>query len=68
MKILQEKFKGLGINSYKELKELTGCSESLAKQLWYGSKRDGNPLPLSRRMAIILKAKTNASLDYLFME
>jgi len=65
MKTLQEKLKGLGITSYKELERLTECSESLAKQLWYGSKREGKPLPLSRQMANKIKEKTGASLDYL---
>uniref|UniRef100_A0A6H2A0H0 Uncharacterized protein n=1 Tax=viral metagenome TaxID=1070528 RepID=A0A6H2A0H0_9ZZZZ len=65
MKTLQEKLKGLGINSYKDLEGLTACSESLAKQLWYGSIRNGKPLPLSRQMAEKIKEKTGASLDYL---
>jgi len=65
MKTLQEKFRGLGIISYQNLQAVAGCSESLAKQLWYGSKRKGKPLPLSRQMANKLKEKTGASLDYL---
>jgi len=65
MKTLREKFEGLGINSYLDLRVTTGCSDSLAKQLWYGSKRNGKALPLSKRMAEILKNKTGASLDYL---
>jgi len=64
-KNVQIKLKNLGIVSYRNLKELTNCSESLAKQLWYGSRRDGNPLPLSRKMVLTLKEKTGASLDYL---
>ena len=62
---LQDKFRFLGINSYKDLVRLVSCSESLAKQLWYGSKREGKPLPLSRQMANKIKEKTGASLDYL---
>ena len=55
----QKKLIGLGISHPKELQKLLDCSMSLAYKIWYGKAS------LSRKQAVKIKRKTNASLDYL---
>ena len=58
--MVRKKLIGLGIKDRKELQQILGCSQSMANKLWYGQVGHLTP-----KMAIIIKKKTGASLDFL---
>jgi len=56
---MKNKLRKIGISGIEELMSLTGKKRRVCQDVWYGHRE------LSKSMALKLKSKTGASLDYL---
>ena len=56
---MKDKLQAIGIKSIEELMKIAGCQRRICQDVWYGHKI------LSKKMALKVKNKTGASLDFL---